>query len=330
MPSGMPRFSIVSSAASVTPVRWHSARNSCRSGLPRAAAHRERMLGRDRHVRDAVERVGTRRVDTQRVMTRNLELELETHRPAEPVRLHELDAFRPALEPGERVEQFLRVLRDAQVVHRDLALLDQRAGAPAATVDHLLVGEHGLVDRIPVDRAGLAVRDALLEHAQEQPLVPAVVLGVAGRELAAPVEPEAERRHLPLHVGDVVVGPLGRRHAVRHRRVLRGQAERVPAHRLQHVVALHAHVARQHVADRVVAHVPHVQAPARVRKHAQAVVLRARRILAHLEAAMLVPVLLGGRLDDGRVVAFLHVQSGGAGGSARIAEAPDRHQTTAI
>ena len=80
--------------------------------------------------------------------------------------------------------------------------------------------------------------------------------------------PKPSELQLPLHVGDVVAGPLRRRHAVRHRRVLGRQTERVPAHRLQHVAALHAHEARQHVADGVVAHVPHVQAPARVREHA--------------------------------------------------------------
>ncbi len=126
-----------------------------------------------------------------------------------------------------------------EVVHRDLALLDERAGAPAAAVDDLLVGEHGLVDRIPVHDAGLAVRDALLEHAQEQPLVPAVVRRIAGGDLARPVEGEAQRLQLALHVGDVVARPLGRRHAVLDGRVLGRQAEGIPAHGLQHDLALH-------------------------------------------------------------------------------------------
>src|SRR3990170_7740550 len=52
-------------------------------------------------------------------------------------------------------EELLGVGGDAQKVHRDLALLHQRAGAPAAALDHLLVGEDGLVDRIPVHHAGL-------------------------------------------------------------------------------------------------------------------------------------------------------------------------------
>jgi hypothetical protein len=48
-----------------------------------------------------------------------------------------------------------------------------------------------------------------------------------------------------------------------------------------------------------------VQAAAGVREHAKAVVLRARRILAHYEDALLLPVALGLGLDGGRFVTFL-------------------------
>src|SRR5580700_6513498 len=92
-------------------------------------------------------------------------------------------ALRPALEPRQRREQLIRVARDVEVVHRDLALFHRRAGAPAAAVDHLLVGKHGLIHRIPVHDPRLAVGDAPLAHAQKQPLVPAVVLGIAARDL---------------------------------------------------------------------------------------------------------------------------------------------------
>ena len=49
------------------------------------------------------------------------------------------DAFGPARQAVLHVlEQLVGILRDLEVVARDLALLDRRAGAPAATVDHLL------------------------------------------------------------------------------------------------------------------------------------------------------------------------------------------------
>ncbi len=186
----------------------------------------------------------------------------------------------------EIVEQLVGVVGDPQVVHRDLALLDRRARAPAAAVDHLLVREHRLVDGVPVDDARLLVGDALFEHLQEQPLVPPVVRGIAGRDLARPVDRAAHRLHLPFHVGDVVVGPGRRRNAGLHRGVLRGQAERVPAHRHQHVVPLHPQVPVHHVADHVVAHVPHVQ--------------HARGVGQHRHAEELLPVRCARRRDRRR------------------------------
>ena len=229
---------------------------------------RERMLGRDRAERDAHDRVGARRehvhpavADEAAALVTDVVREGEAHAfaLADPVGLHRLHALRPAGHLVEIREELVGVVGDPQVVHRDLALLDRRAGAPAAAVDHLLVGEHRLVDRVPVDHAGLLVRDALLEHLQEEPLVPAVVRGIAGGELARPVDRPAHRLALLLHVGDVLVRPSRRRHAVLHRRVFGGQPEGVPAHRHQHVVAVHPQMPVHHVVDRVVAHVPHVQ-----------------------------------------------------------------------
>src|SRR5213076_809207 len=93
---------------------------------------------------------------------------------------------------------------------------------------------------------------------------------------------------------------------IAHGGVLGRQAEGIPAHRLHHVVAAHAQVAREHVAYRVVAHVAHVQPPGWVRQHRQAVELRARGVLAHLERAPLGPVGLRGALDSRGIVALLH------------------------
>ena len=78
---------------------------------------------------------------------------------------------------GEVVEQAVGVVGDAEEPLLELADLDERAGALAAPVDDLLVGEHRLVDGIPVDGRLLAVGEAALEELQEDPLRPAVVRG---------------------------------------------------------------------------------------------------------------------------------------------------------
>ena len=79
---------------------------------------------------------------------------------ADPVLLHQPDFFRPAVELVERGEQVLRIVADLEEPLRQLALLDQRAGAPAAAVDDLLVGEHRHVDRVPVHLGLLALDQA--------------------------------------------------------------------------------------------------------------------------------------------------------------------------
>ena len=146
---------------------------------------------------------------------------------------------------------------------------------------------------VPVLRVG----DALLAHAQEEPLVPAVVVRRAGGDLARPVDGEAQRLELLLHVGDVVPRPLRRRHAVGHGGVLRGQAEGVPAHGLQDVEALHAQEVVERVVDRVVAHVPHVQLARRVGEHAHVVVLGLGGCVGRDEGLRVGPLLLDRGLE---------------------------------
>ena len=100
---------------------------------------------------------------------------------ADPVGLHGAHPLRPALELGQVIEQGIGVGGDLEKPLAQLALLHQGAGAPgAAFAIHLLIGEHGLVDGIPVDGGVLLVGQAGVEELQEQPLGPAVVVGVAG------------------------------------------------------------------------------------------------------------------------------------------------------
>src|SRR4051794_14012912 len=114
---------------------------------------------------------------------------------------------------------------------------------PAASADHLLVGKHGGALRAPIDLALFSVGEAALEHLEEEPLVPAVVIRKAGGNLGGPVVGEAEALHLPLHNGDVLKRPLLRWNVVLDGRVLGGKPESVPTHGVKHVIAAHPHVA---------------------------------------------------------------------------------------
>ena len=209
--------------------------------------------------------------------------------PADPVLLHEADLGRPALEPVEGLAQLLGVGGDAEEPLGELAPLHRRARAPAAAVDHLLVGQHRLVDGVPVDARLLAMDQAGLEEVEEHGLLVAIVVGVAGGDLARPVEGQPHGLQLPAHGGDVVIGPFGRMDLLLHGRVLGRQAEGVPAHGMEHVEAPGALEAGDHVAQRVVAHMAHVDAARGIGEHLEDVVLGPRRIGPGGKAAALGP-----------------------------------------
>ena len=159
--------------------------------------------------------------------------DLRPLRAADPVALHGDHVLRPRLEQLEVVEQLLGVLGDPEEPLLELTQLDQRPAALAVPVDHLLVGEHGLILRAPVDGRLVAVGEAALVQLQEDPLGPAVVAGLVGAELAGPVDRDAPAHELLAEGGDRLLGRLARVLAGLDRVVLGGQPEGVVAHRMQ-------------------------------------------------------------------------------------------------
>src|SRR6266566_4463806 len=174
---------------------------------------------------------------------------------------------------------------------------------PAVTaIYHLLVRQHGAALRAPVHPAFFPVRQLALQHAQEEPLVPAVILRVASRNFPPPVVAESKAPQHSLKFRNVFIGPLTRVGVIFNCGIFRGQAEGVPAHRMHHVEPAHALHARDHVPNRVVAHVAHVHRATRVRQHFQHVILGLRGVRLRFEYARLRPALLPLLLDFLRIV----------------------------
>ena len=131
-----------------------------------------------------------------------------------------------------------------------------------------------------------------IEEVEEQRLLLAIIFGIAGGEFAGPVDRQAQRLHLAAHVLDVVIGPVARVAADRHRGVFRRHPEGVPAHRVQYIVPCGHLVARHHVAQRVIAHMAHVDAARRIGEHFQHIILGAAFVALGLEYSGLVPGIL--------------------------------------
>ena len=154
----------------------------------------------------------------------------------------------------------------------EFALFDQRARAPAPTIDHLLIRQNGLIFRIPVHLGRFAVDEAVLEEIEEHPLLVFVIGRVAGRDFPMPIKRQAHAFQLGAHGRDIGVGPGGGMGFVRHCRVFRRHAERVPTHGMQHIKAARPLITRHHIAHGVIAHVTHMDAPRWIGEHLQNIV----------------------------------------------------------
>ena len=254
-----------------------------RAGLLHVRAHLvvrqlldQRVLRREHEERGAEQRVRPRREDG------NVDVQLlvaEEHLRAlgapDPVALDRLRLLGP-VDQRQVVEQLVGVRGDPEEPLHHVPRDDGRPAALAPAVDHVLVGDDRLVLRAPVDRRLLAIGQPGLEELQEQPLRPAVVLDLVRGRLAVPVDHPAQAPHLGADVRDVPLDDLARMPALADRGVLGGQAERVEAHRAHHAPAGAPPVMRDHVAQRVVEDVPHVQRPGGVREHLEHVELPLR------------------------------------------------------
>ena len=144
--------------AATGPARIWEIRRLLRERLVEAARQRLRASWRQRGASDA-ELDWTQGVLEPGVLTVGLARRVPSYKQL-MLMLHDPDLLGPAVQRLQVVDQLVGVVGDAHRPLVQLALLDDGAGAPAAAVLDLLVGQHGLVDRVPVDQALLAIDQA--------------------------------------------------------------------------------------------------------------------------------------------------------------------------
>jgi hypothetical protein len=272
------------------------------------------VLGRDRHVGDAPQRVrpGGEHFQHLALDPFQREADLGAHRASDPLPLHGLDRLRP-VHQVEVVHQTIGVGGDARSIHCERPAHAREVPALRAAVDHLLVGEDRLQLLAPPDRDLGLVHEPQVEESGEDPLRPAVVARVGGAELPVPVEGETDQSQLAPEVVDVLARGFGRVLAGRDRVLLGGETEGVPAHGVEDVASLHPLPPRHDVAADVAHGVAHVQPrPGGVGEHVEHVVLGARRVEAGIvrvlggEGLVRQPALLPARLERTRIVGVAH------------------------
>src|SRR5205085_10215563 len=130
-----------------------------------------------------------------------------------------------------------------------IPLLYLSAAAPTHAARRLLVRQHCLFARAPVDLRHLAVSQTALVHFQEEPLIPFVIFGRVRSNLAPPVIAYAQTLHLTAHVPNILFCPVARVHAALDSGLLRWLPETVPATRVNHIEPTQPLVPRDRVAD---------------------------------------------------------------------------------
>ena len=138
-----------------------------------------------------VERIGPGGVDLNAIEIGNgfIQSKRQLHAAAfsNPVSLHGAHGLGPAVQRVQALQQFFGIGSNANKPLRDLAPLDHGARAPAATIDDLFIGQHGLVYGIPVHRGHFFVDEAPLVELGKKPLLPLIVLRVAGGDFPVPI-----------------------------------------------------------------------------------------------------------------------------------------------
>ena len=157
---------------------------------------------------------------------------------SDPVSLHRFDSVGP-IDGVETIDQLLGIVGDLEVPLGDPFLFDDCSGALCASRDNFFVSENGLVDWVPVHCTEFSEGESAVIENLKDPLGPLVVAGVRALEGARPVETDADKVHLPLVVGGVVLDHRSRVALALDRFVLGWKSEGVEAHRVQNIVTLH-------------------------------------------------------------------------------------------
>ena len=243
------------------------------------------------------------------------EMSKETSTPwLRPIQLvcHRLDALGPVHQPGE-VEQLVGEAGDAEEPLVHLAAHHHVAAALALAVEHLLVGQHRLAGGAPVYGGQGAVGQAAVVELEEEPLIPAVVVGGAGDDLPVPVIHGAHGAELAPHVLDVVHGPAVGVDAPLDGGVLGGQPEGVEPHGMEDVIAAHPHETGVSVRRGHSVPVADVQVARGVGVHGERVPGGTRVVVGHAVEAVGGPAVLPLAVEGLGIIAQLHLAGGGHG-----------------
>lgn len=197
----------------------------------------------------------------------DLELDDCSFAPANPASLRSFNGFRPLLQLVKTTEELICIVPNIEEPLLEHALFDFGSAAPrSAFLVDLFVGQHSLVNWVPIDLSLCSVSQTSFVELSEDLLGVLVVLWSVSSQFAVPVKPKAHLFQLLLHVLDVGFCPIFRASLASQGSVFRRQSERVPPHRVEHIKPFKFVEPSQGVADGVHSHMANVQVATGVRE----------------------------------------------------------------
>ena len=209
-----------------------------------------------------------------------MEDDISAFRFANPFALQGLDMLRPIQLAV--IQKLFGISRGSKKPLFEVLADDRRFAAFAMAVFalHLLTRQGGVTAGAKVDRRHALVSQAGFQELQEPPLRPAVIFGVGGDKLGAPVKTVAHHAQLFVHALDVGIGPLFGVDAALDGGVFGGEAKGVMTDGKENVIAAHAHKTRAGVGRGHGIPVADVKVAGWVSKHGQGVMLGSVRFLS--------------------------------------------------
>ena len=186
------------------------------------------------------------------------EIHFRTVGTSDPVGLHLLNFFRP-VQFVQILQKAVCVLGDAQHPLAKVFLGYCRTAALTFSVYDFLIGKSGLTGRTPVDRELFFVSQSVLEHLYKDPLGPFVEVRIGGVHFHIPVVNCRDILDLTFDVGNVLLCGDFRMDAHFNRIVFCRKSERVPSHRMDHIVILLQFIAAPYIGDDIASPVSDMQ-----------------------------------------------------------------------
>ncbi len=249
----------------------------------------QRMLRCNHHIGGTKQRVRTGGIDPELAAAGYPEVHLCSGGPPDPVSLLQLHPLY-IIHILQSIQKLFRIIGDLQ---HPLVLYPADhfpAAALAHAIDDLFIGKADLAGSAPVDCCFFLIRQAPFKQLQENPLCPFIVFRIRGIDFPGPVKGKAQRFHLRLKAGNILLRNNLRMNFILYGIVFSGKSKRVPAHGKQDIISLQPSLAGNDIHCGIWTGMSHMKPlPRRIGKFDQCIIFWLRLILRHLKCAFLIP-----------------------------------------